>query len=390
MILFATSARFAVAAQSDSCPAIGAPAAEIPFTLIGDHIYTEATVNGTGPYRFIVDTGGVNLVDVSLATQLSLKITGWETGHGTGPGSVETGKTTVDQLTLGGTAFAKQPFYTFDFGQLYGGGGVKMAGMVGGALFRQYVTCIDFAHNVIDLIEPGKSDPRRAGSSLAMSMKGSEITVRGSFDGIPGVFQLDTGSPATLTLAAPFVAQHQLLKRFSRHLETSSGGVGGRSREYTVRGRDLVLGGQQIPHPVTALAAVSKGKLATTDLSGNIGIGALKRYVVTFDFPGEHLFLRPYQPTPGDLDTYDRSGMQIEADPTGFRVVTVAEGTPAAEAGLQPGDLIVAVDERSASSISLPAMRDELRSRPAGSVIILTVKTQDLKRVVRVKLRNLL
>src|SRR5262249_52687901 len=98
--LLATFVSFANA-QEDSCPAIGEPATEISFTLIGDHIYTEAHVNGTGPYRFIVDTGGVNLVDVGLAKQLSLRITGSETGHGTGQEAVESGKTTVEHLTLG-------------------------------------------------------------------------------------------------------------------------------------------------------------------------------------------------------------------------------------------------------------------------------------------------
>lgn len=361
--LLATFAPFARAGQGDSCPAIGAPAAEIPFTLIGDHIYTEASVDGTGPYRFIVDTGGVNLVDVSLAKQLSLRMTGSEAGHGTGPETVESGKTTVERLTLGKITFTGQPFYTFDFGQLYPGGGVKMMGMVGAALFRPYVTCIDFDHKLIDLIEPAKFDALRAGSKLTITIKGSELTVPGSFDGIPGVFQIDTGSPTTLTLAAPFVAQHQLLKRFPRQVETTSGGVGGAMREYVVRGSDLVLGAERIQRPIVALAAVSKGTLPKWGFSGIVGNGALKRYVVTLDFPGKRLFLKRYETAPADLDTYDRSGMRIETESAGFRLVSVAAGTPAAEAGLHPGDVIVAVDGRPASVITLPGLRDELRQR---------------------------
>ncbi len=388
--LFGTFAPCAVAADSDGCPAIGAPAAEIPFTLIGDHIYTEASVNATGPYRFIVDTGGVNLVDVGLAKQLSLRIMGSEAGHGIGPDTVESGKTAVERLTLGKITFIRQPFYTFDFRQLYAGGGVEMGGMVGASLFRQYVTCIDFDHKKIDLIEPAKFELRRAGSTLAISIKESDVTVHGSFDGIPGVFQIDTGSPTTLTLAAPFVAQHQLLKRFPRQVDTSSGGVGGRTREYTVRGSNLVLGAEQIQSPITALAAVSKGQLARSDLSGIVGIGALKRYVVTFDFPGKRLFLKLYEPAPADLDTYDRSGVRIETEPAGFRVVSVAPGTPAAEAGLHPGDVIVAVDGRPASSITLPGLRDELRQRPPGSVIVLGTKSDGERRNVHIILRVLL
>lgn len=389
LLLMGSCPRFAAAAQS-GCSTKGAPAAEIPFTLIGDHIYTEATVNGSGPYRFIVDTGGVNLIDSSLVAPLSLKINGSEAGHGTGPESVETGKTTVDRLTVGGITFTRQPFFTFDFGQLYAGGGVKMLGMVGAQPFRDYVTCFDFGHQVIDLIEPGKFDPKKAGAELPMSINESEILVRGSFDGIPATFQIDTGSPTTLTLAAPFVTKHELLNRFPKHLETSSGGVGGSSREYNVRGKDLVLGTERIPHPITALAAVSKGQLAKSEFSGIVGVGALKRYVVTFDFSEKRLFLKTYEPVPADLDQYDRSGMRIEADPAGFRVVSVSKGTPADQAGLHAGDLIVAVDGRSTSSISLPDMRDKLKNGLPGSVIALSIKSENVPRTVRLELRNLL
>jgi PDZ domain/Aspartyl protease len=384
------SVPFAAAAQGGSCPAIAAPAAEVPLTLIGDHIYIEAMVNGTGPYRFIIDTGGVNLIDTGLARQLSLTITGSEAGHGTGPETVESGKTTIERLTLGNITFTGQPFYTFDFGQLYAGGGVKMMGMLGAMLFHQYVTCIDFDHKEVELIESAKFNARRAGSSLTMSIKASEITVRGSFDGIPGVFQIDTGSPTTLTLAAPFVAQHQLLKRFPRRIETSSGGVGGSMREDIVRGRDLILGTEQIEHPIVALASVSKGKLAQSSFSGIIGMGALKRYIVTFDFPGQRLFLNPYKPVPANLDTYDRSGMRIETMLAGFRVVSVAAGTPAAEAGLEPGDVIIAIDGRPASSVTLPGLRDELRQLPPGSVITLAIRADGEPRNVRIILRDLI
>jgi len=387
--LLATFVSFANA-QEDSCPAIGAPGAEIPFTLIGDHIYTEAHVNGTGPYRFIVDTGGVNLVDVGLAKQLSLRITGSETGHGTGQETVESGKTAVEHLTLGKVTFPGQRFYTYDFGQLYAGGGVKMMGMVGAALFRQYVTCIDFHHQVIDLIERVKFDVGRAGSELAVTTKGSELTVRGSFDGIPGIFQIDTGSPSTVTLATPFVKEHRLLKRFPRHVETSSGGVGGSTYEYVVRGKDLALGAEQIPYPITALAAVSKGNLAKSGLSGIVGIGALKRYVVTFDFPGRRLFLKHYEAALADLDTYDRSGMRVEIQPLGFNVVSVSQGTPSAKAGLHPGDVIVAVDGRPAGSMTLPALRDELRQRPPGTVIKLEIEADGKRRNLAIILRDLL
>jgi hypothetical protein len=389
-MLIAVAESSASGASAVGCPVSGAPAATIPFTVIGDHIYTNGTVNGTGPYRFIVDTGGVNLIDTGLVKPLSLKITGSEMGHGVGAEAVESGKTTIHQLKIGDATFTDQKFYTFDFHELYRGGGVEIAGMVGASLFRQYVMCVDFSRQVIELIDSARFDLRDAGTPLRMSMKDSEITISGRFDGAPGIFEIDTGSSATLTLNSPFVARHKLLGKFSKQVETLSSGVGGSTQAFTVRGRSLVLGSTQIDNPITKLSVSSKGQLARRDLDGTIGIGALKRYIVTFDFPGKRLFLKPYQPAPADLDTYDRSGLGIEIEPAGFRVVSVGKGTPAAEAGLHLGDVIVAVDGQAAAGITLPAMRDQLRESPAGAVVTLGIKSEDKVRSVRLTLRDLL
>ena len=47
---------------------------------------------------------------------------------------------------------------------------------------------------------------------------------------------------------------------------------------------------------------------------------------------------------PIDLDTFDRSGMWINAQDGGFKVIDVTNSGPADRAGLKKGDVIVAVD----------------------------------------------
>jgi S1-C subfamily serine protease len=58
--------------------------------------------------------------------------------------------------------------------------------------------------------------------------------------------------------------------------------------------------------------------------------------------------------------------------------------------GLRPGDLTAAVDGRPASSITLPAVRDDLQQWPAGSIITLRVITREKARNVAIELRDLL
>jgi membrane-associated protease RseP (regulator of RpoE activity) len=114
-----------------------------------------------------------------------------------------------------------------------------------------------------------------------------------------------------------------------------SGGVGGAMREYIVRGSDFVLGAEQIQHPIVALAAVSIGIIR------NRRNRSAQALCGDNQLPGQAPVLNRYETAPADLDTYNRSGMRIE---TGFDAIprmSVAAGTPAAEAGLQPGDVIV-------------------------------------------------
>jgi len=37
----------------------GAASVTVPFRLLNNHIYAQVSVNGKGPYTFIVDTGGI-------------------------------------------------------------------------------------------------------------------------------------------------------------------------------------------------------------------------------------------------------------------------------------------------------------------------------------------
>jgi hypothetical protein len=242
----------------------GSSSITIPFTLVQDHVFISVTVNGTGPYRFLVDTGGVNLIDTTLVKALRLGISGSETGHGIGPQTVESEKTKIDELKTGTGTFKTLKFYTFDFNRIDAKGGIK--GMIGASMFRRYVTCFDFQHQVIELIDPARFDFRDGGSPLRMSVKDSEITVKGDFDGMPGKFQIDTGSASTLELNSPFVARYKLLSKFPKRVESLNSGVGGSSQAFTVRGASLALGAAQISGPITYSPSLrmDRKQLATT------------------------------------------------------------------------------------------------------------------------------
>ena len=89
--------------------------------------------------------------------------------------------------------------------------------------------------------------------------------------------------------------------------------------------------------------------------------------MVTFDYAHQTMYLQPLDPTPTDVGQFDRAGMWINAQPDGYRVTEVSAGGPAAEAGIQAGDLITRLDGTVPEFDQLSQARALLRSRPAGS-----------------------
>src|ERR1700687_5198250 len=167
-------------------------------------------VDAKGPYYFIFDTGGVNILTPELAHELGAKIEGESEVRGAGEATSTAGITHVDEISLNGAIVKDQLFMAYALDSLYPANGVHMQGMVGYEVFRRFVTRIDYGAKTVTLIDPKYFDPAAAGAPLKVAFNGNAAIVEGSYNGIPGKFQIDTGARSSLTLDAPFVAANHL------------------------------------------------------------------------------------------------------------------------------------------------------------------------------------
>ena len=78
-------------------------------------------------------------------------------------------------------------------------------------------------------------------------------------------------------------------------------------------------------------------------------------------------------------------GLEVTEDQGFIRVVTPIDGTPAAKAGIKPGDLIVALDGKTVEGLSLNDAVNRMRG-PPGSTISLTIKRDGVNNPIEVKL----
>ncbi len=377
------------AAVEDFTIAEGRCSVSMPFLLANNHIYLMGSVNGSPPRRFLMDTGGINLLTRKAAADLSLTVEGEFHAGGAGEGSTRVGMTKLDRFELGGVKLMSPLFAVIPLPSIVQAEGVEFSGIIGYEIFRRFVVTIDYASETVTLTRP-EAYQLGPGTRIPFRLDGRTPIVDGSIDGIGGVFSIDTGSRTTLDLHAPFVAEHNLMERLEPKLKTMTGfGVGGGVHSWLSPNHRLTLGPMVIASVLTELTAQKKGAFTNRYLAGNVGAGVLKRFTVTFHYREKFLLLEKNakfdQPDP-----FDRSGMWLNAVEDTFQVVEVVPEGPASEAGLFPGDRIVAVDGQRVSSLSLPALRERLRTEPVGTTIRLSIESSNGTSDVMLVLRDLL
>jgi hypothetical protein len=229
-------------------------------------------------------------------------------------------------------------------------------------------------------------DPRDAGTPVKFVFHAHIPEVTGTFEGLPARYSIDTGARFELMLTKSFAAQADLRAKHPKGIDSVYGwGVGGAVRGYVTRASEMKLGDIKVNDVVTDLSLQDRG-----GLSGSIGGGILKRFVVTFDYAHQTIYLKPRPRPTADTGAFDRAGMWFNASSQGFEIVDVVKGAPAEQAGLHVGDKILAVDGKAVAKLHLYDLRQRLRDDPPETVVTFRVNDGLAVKDVRVTLRNLI
>ena len=345
----------------------------IPFDLVNNHIYVDGHIDGK-PARFLLDTGGGNLLTPAAAKRFGLQGEGKLAMGGSGEDRVDVALAHAGEVRIGDAALSKPVFYVLDLGQLAAVEGVNLDGLVGYEMFRRFDVRIDYAVRKVTLSEPGKLPPPAGATVLPFTLDEHTPIVAGTLDGVPLRVTVDTGSRSALTLNSPFVREHALLKRYGAETESVVGwGVGGAARGNAARFGTLKLGELAIDGIAGELFTGNKGAFANPDLGGNLGGGVLRRFTVAFDYQARKMYLAPNAEY-GEPDTFDRSGLWLLADGDALKVADVAAVSAAARAGVRSGDRITAFSDEAVGTRVLADWRLLLRDLPPGQDVTLDIE----------------
>ena len=354
----------------------GRDSVAIPFRLLNNHIYVEASIDGKPPRAFVFDTGATDVLDTGAAKRLGIAVEGALPSGGFGDKIEAAGLAKVKSVSLGGLTLTDQVFGTENFAAWIAVEGADLDGILGYEFAKRAVLTIDYAKRLMTFTKQDAFHPPAGVTGIPFTFDEHVPMVTGKLDGAGGEFEVDTGSRGALTLMAPFAAAHGLVAKYhADHSVTVGYGIGGPSKALLARAGHLTIGGVTIEAPVAEIVTDKGGVAESARTAGNIGGDLLKRFTLTLDYAHRTLWLEPNalaaQPEP-----FDRSGLWIARAPDGgIAVADVATGSAAAAAGLATGDEITSVGGRSAKDIALYDLREDFKSA-GGREFSLRVKSK--------------
>jgi predicted aspartyl protease len=325
----------------------------------------KAEINGQGPFDAVFDTGAGNLMTASLATRLGLKLGGAITIVAAG-GNVPAQGVKVATVKIGDLTMTDQWFTVVDLPYSKGEEGI----FVGGDLVSGLPVKVDFEKQQITFYHSRGFSYSGDGVAVPIRLEEGVLVAEGSVDGVPGLFGIDTGDMYSLSLSAPFVAQHDLVKHYGATIRGYAGeGFGGADTGLFTRASLLRLGQMSVSRPITVLSVDSQGRFASSAISGNIGLHILKQFTITFDYPHGKMYLEKNS-NYGKPDIFNRAGLLLNLEPDDLKIETVIPGSPAARAGLAEGDVITQIDGGQPTDDSIQSAF----TQPAGTILHLTVR----------------
>jgi hypothetical protein len=352
----------------------GKDSVSIPFRLLNNHIYVDASINGNAPLPFVFDTGATDILETSAAKKLGITVEGALPGGGFGDKIEAFGFAKVRSVSLGGLTLPDQVFGTVNQTGWIAIEGADSAGLLGYEFVKRAVLSIDYANRTMTFTKQEAFHPPQGVMAIPFTFNAHIPMVAGTLDGFAGEFEIDTGARSALTVMAPFADAHHLIDRYHAHRSATVGyGIGGPSKALLARASKLSIGTVTIEAPVTEIVTDKGGAAEAARTAGNVGGDLLKRFTVTLDYAHRKLWLKP-NPLAAEREVFDRSGLWIARAKDGaIEVADVATDSAAAGSGLVIGDQIVSVNGKSAHDVALFDLREEFKGA-VGTKFTLQVK----------------
>ncbi len=354
----------------------------VPFKMVKNLMIIKLSVNGKGPFNFVLDTGvGLFLISdpklidsVSIKNLRSINITGFGDGDPLSAfvtPSIDVGFGSTNAKGLSAAILKKDIFELSNYV------GMPVHGLIGYEFFNSFIVKINFTLNTLTIYRPETTYIPRKGYRVPLMIEDRKPYLISNI-------QLDSGEKIAAKLILDTGAGHPI------SLETNGGvpfevpkvniagnlgiGLTGPISGYISRVKSLSLGKYTLSNVIAAFPDYDDvgSKVYSVSRNGNMGITVLKRFNVILDYNESALYLKPGALLNEPFE-HDMSGMELTSAGEKFERILVSRvepGSSAEEAGLRKDDEIIAINFKPVAEMTSTEVDNLFRSKSDRSFIL--------------------
>ncbi len=367
---------------------------QIPVEVVADGlVLVQAKVNGH-PGWFIVDNAVQGfVVDDAFAKNISPQMSGSALTRGEGPKATEA--KVIRDVTIGlpGLELTHRILIAIDLKSLEPAIGHEVDGIIGSRLFDHFVVLVDYERHWLSVYDPvGHRAPEKE-KAIPVRIDGHGFQFIDATIALPGMapitgnFLIDSGANSYADIYKPFGDAHQLPPANMKLLDAPGTGAGATTKSKDGRAERIEIGEYSLRNPPITFGEDVEGLMAANVQAGLIGAGFLQHFTVVYNSGAQRIWLTPNRRY-ADPPEYDQSGLRIRAEGAGFHhfvVNRIVPQSPAVDAGIEPGDVIVSIDSQGAQELTLTEVRRLLRQPKARPTVDIMRGEKRLRVVIQLR-----
>jgi hypothetical protein len=371
----------------------------IPFEMVGSYVVISVRINDSSPLNLILDSGVRNTIITELQSDdhISLNFSDVKDLMGLGGGNhLEAFKSDYNTLKIGKLKMPNKTVYVLqnDIFNLSKHTGTKINGLIGADFFQDYTVEIDYTFKRVRFYEPTPFETPKGYGVLPITIEAAKLFVELS------VLNADSSRQQVKMLidtGAELNAWFQTITNGSVHLPQKwIQGAIGEGFNGLITGKfahipEIYFGNFCLKNPIVSFpdSASISGIIANSKRDGTIGGQLLSRFNLIFDYNQKKLYFKPN----GNFSkryTYNVAGIEItQLTPllSFIEVLSVWQYSPAAKAGVLPGDKIKEVNGNSAFQMTINEIR-KIFETPSGIPLKLILLRGDKEIFVTIDMKE--
>lgn len=342
-------------AQEEFVPPPATHITTIPFRLLTGGIITlQARVSAyPDTLTFILDTGSGG-ISLDSATVADLNIESFQSDRTIrGIAGIRQVRFAYNHsLHMKGITVDSLNFHINDYDVLSSAYGEKIDGIIGFSFLSRYLVRIDYDSSLMHVYTKGTYKYPRGGFLLKPILVNIPVfnsELRDDRD-VSARFYFDTGAGMCLLLSSDFVNDSLFIRTKRKWYATQAEGLGGKAAMRQGVIRQVKIGPFRFKNVPTFIFDDDYNVTSYPYLGGLIGNDLLRRFNLILNYEKRDIYLIPNTHFKDKFD-YAYTGLGLYLIEGEVYVMDIMPGSPAEQAGFQPGDIIMSINNNFRKSL---------------------------------------